>query len=144
MPKPNPGKAVASSTSYQDHFKLKRDGTLSSSHYLMKCPIPDVRYPETIMEDGIMRKTIMKLLLPMLAALALLLGGLQPTFAANSNSRDTTTTMGESDKEATDGALAAGANGIKTDSSNKGNPDNTNCNDCGTSGPGNKSFLCVI
>jgi hypothetical protein len=87
------------------------------------------------MEDGIMRKANMKLLLPMLAALALLLGGLQPTFA--NHHRDVTITMGEGPHEpTTDGAK--NSNGTKTDSSNKGNPDNTNCNDCGTSGPGNK------
>jgi hypothetical protein len=71
------------------------------------------------------------------ATAILLLGGLQPTFAASSNSRDTTVTMGNGPHEpTTEGALDS--NGTKTDSSNKGNPDNTTGNDCGTSGPGNK------
>jgi hypothetical protein len=80
----------------------------------------------------------MRKILVSAAALALVLGGLQPTFAANSNSRDTTTTMGESGKEPkTDGAASSG--GTKDTSTNKGNPDNTNCNDCGSSGPGNSN-----
>jgi hypothetical protein len=80
----------------------------------------------------------MKKLLALAATLAIIGGiGFQPTFAASSKSRDTTVTMGEGPHEpTTDGALDS--NGTKTDSSNKGNPDNTNCNDCGTSGPGNK------
>ena len=77
-----------------------------------------------------------RLLLPALAALALLLGGLQPTFAANSNSRDTTTTQGESGK-APPNDNAADSNGTKTTSTNNGNPINTNCARCDTSGPGN-------
>ena len=79
----------------------------------------------------------MKKMLVSAAALALVLGGLQPTFAASSKSRDTSTTMGESGKAPpTEGAAASG--GTKETSTNKGNPDNFNCNDCGTSGPGNK------
>jgi hypothetical protein len=78
-----------------------------------------------------------RLLLPVLAALALLLGGLQPTLAANSKSRDTTTTQGESGKTPPNDN-AANSNGTKDTSTNKGNPDNTSCNSCGTSGPGKK------
>jgi hypothetical protein len=78
-----------------------------------------------------------RLLLPMLAALTLLLGGLQPTLAANSNSRDVTETQGNSGKPANPNANPDN-NGTKTTSTNKGNPDNTSCNSCGTSGPGNK------
>jgi hypothetical protein len=74
-------------------------------------------------------KTMPRLLIPALAALALLVGGLQPTLAANDKSRDTT--MGESGKPPPNDN-AGDSNGTK--SSNKGNPDNTNCNDCG--GPG--------
>ena len=79
-----------------------------------------------------------RLLLPVLATLALLLGGLQPTFAANPKSRDTTTTQGNSGKPANTNANPDN-NGTKTTSTNKGNPTNFNCNDCGTSGPGNST-----
>jgi hypothetical protein len=72
-----------------------------------------------------------------LAALVLLLGGLQPTLAASSKSRETTTTQGNSGKPANTNANPD-SNGTKTTSTNKRNPDNTSCNSCGTSGPGNK------
>jgi hypothetical protein len=81
--------------------------------------------------------TMSRFILPVLTALALLLGGLQSTFAASSNSRDQTTTMGESGKTPPNDN-AGTSNGTKDTSTNKGNPDNTNCNDCGSSGPGNK------
>ncbi|TCU20867.1 hypothetical protein EV130_112247 [Rhizobium azibense] len=77
-----------------------------------------------------------KLVPPVLTAVAVLLSGLQPTFAASSNSRDVTTTMGESGNPPPNDN-AGTSNGTKETSTNKGNPDNTNCNDCGSSGPGN-------
>jgi hypothetical protein len=80
----------------------------------------------------------MKKILVSAAALALVLGGLQPTFAASPNSRDTTTTQGESGK-APPNDNAASSNGTKDTSTNKGIPDNFNCNDCGSSGPGNSN-----
>src|SRR5215207_10200145 len=55
--------------------------------------------------------------------------------AASTNSRDTTTYLGSSDNECTSNCDVPGRT---TTSSNKGNPDNTKCNDCGTTGPGNK------
>ncbi|ANK89224.1 MULTISPECIES: hypothetical protein [Rhizobium] len=78
-----------------------------------------------------------RLTLSVFTALALLLGGLQSTFAASSNSRDETTTMGESGNLPPNDN-AGSSNGTKDTSTNKGNPDNTNCNDCGSTGPGNK------
>jgi hypothetical protein len=79
----------------------------------------------------------MKTLILALCATGFVAVGFQPTLAANPKSRDIEITMGESGK-APPNPNAGSSNGTKTDSSNKGNPDNTNCNDCGTSGPGNK------
>jgi hypothetical protein len=45
--------------------------------------------------------------------------------------------MGESSKTPPNDN-AGTSSGTKDTSTNKGNPDNTNCNDCGSSGPGNK------
>jgi hypothetical protein len=79
-----------------------------------------------------------RLLLPVLAALALLVGGLQPTLAVNADkARETSTTMGESGKEPPSEG-ARNSSGTKETSTNKGNSTNTNCAGCGSSGPGNK------
>jgi hypothetical protein len=79
----------------------------------------------------------MRTIVPTLGALALLVAGLQPAFAANPNSRDTTTFLGNSNNVADPGQ---GGSGTSTVSSNKGNPSNTNCNDCGTTdSPGNSN-----
>jgi hypothetical protein len=53
---------------------------------------------------------------------------------ANQNSRDTVTYLGSSDNVCTSNCDVPGRT---TTSSNKGNPTNTNCNSCGTTGPGN-------
>jgi hypothetical protein len=66
---------------------------------------------------------------------ALTLGAMtSAALAANPNSRDTTTYLGASDNECTSNCNVPGRT---TTSSNKGNPENTNCNDCGSTGPGN-------
>jgi hypothetical protein len=57
-----------------------------------------------------------------------------PAFA---DRRVVTTTQGESGNTVPEGA--AGNNGIKTTSTNNGNMENTNCNDCGSTGPGNSN-----
>ena len=68
---------------------------------------------------------------------ALALGAMtSAALAASANSRDTTVTLGNSDNECTSNCDVPGRT---TTSSNKGNPDNENCNDCGSSGPGNSN-----
>jgi hypothetical protein len=79
---------------------------------------------------------MMKMLVPSLAALAVLAAGLQPAFAANPNSRETVTFLGNSNNVADPGQ---GGNGTSSTTTNKGNSGNTNCNDCGSTSPGNSN-----